>query len=86
MKNAFYLILKALFVLEVFTFLPQLFGYVEKQPNKVKKIYLCYQLHAEKNNGSVSREAFYFLTGEKKFNPELKCSLINQLKREKCKY
>ena len=29
-KNAFYLILKALFVLKIFKFLSLLFGYVEK--------------------------------------------------------
>ena len=38
-----------------------------------------------KNNGSVGKILFifYFLTGEKKVNPELKCPSINQLKREK---
>ena len=30
MKNTFYFILKALFVLELFTFLSWLFGYLEK--------------------------------------------------------
>ena len=30
MKNAFYFILKTFFVLEIFTFLSWLFGYVEK--------------------------------------------------------
>ena len=30
MKNAFYLIVKALFVLEIFKFLSWLFGHVEK--------------------------------------------------------
>ena len=30
MKNAFYFILKALFVLKIFKFLPWLFGYVEE--------------------------------------------------------
>ena len=30
MKNTFYFILKALFVLELFTFLSRLFGYLEK--------------------------------------------------------
>ena len=34
MKNAFYLMLKALFVLEIFTFLSCLFGYVEKWLDK----------------------------------------------------
>ena len=31
MKNAFWFMLKALFVLEMFTFLPWLFGHVEKR-------------------------------------------------------
>ena len=30
MKNTFYFTLKALFVLEIFTFMSQLFGYVKK--------------------------------------------------------
>ena len=30
MKNVFYLILKALFALDIFTFLSSFFGYVEK--------------------------------------------------------
>ena len=34
MKNAFYFLLKALFVLEIFTFLYCLFGYVEKRIGK----------------------------------------------------
>ena len=33
-KNVFYFMLKALFVLEIFTFLSWLFGYVEKRPDK----------------------------------------------------
>ena len=33
-KNAFYFMLKALFVLEIFTFLSWLFGYVEKRLDK----------------------------------------------------
>ena len=33
MKNAFYFILKAYFVLEIFTFLSRLFGHVEKRFN-----------------------------------------------------
>ena len=31
MKNTFYFMLKSLFVLEIFAFLPNLFGYVEKR-------------------------------------------------------
>ena len=34
MKNTFYFMLKTLFVLEIFTFLSLLFGYVEKQLDK----------------------------------------------------
>ena len=34
MKNAFLFHVKALFVLEIFTFLSQLFGYVEKRLDK----------------------------------------------------
>ena len=34
MKNAFYFMLKALFVLELFKFLPWLFGYMEKKLSK----------------------------------------------------
>ena len=33
-KNAFYFMLKALFVFEIFTFLSWLFGYVEKRLDK----------------------------------------------------
>ena len=34
MKNAFYFMLKVLFVLEILTFLSWLFGYVEKRVDK----------------------------------------------------
>ena len=34
MKNAFYFMLKALFVLEIFTFLSSVFGYVGKRLHK----------------------------------------------------
>ena len=34
MNNAFYLILKALFVLEIFTFSFRVFGYIEKHYDK----------------------------------------------------
>ena len=33
-KNAFYFMLKALFVLEILTFLSHVFGYLEKQVDK----------------------------------------------------
>ena len=39
MKNAFYFMLKALFVLEIFKFLSWVFGYVEKQLVKKVKAY-----------------------------------------------
>ena len=34
MKNTFYFMLKALFVVEIFTFLSWLFGYLEKRLDK----------------------------------------------------
>ena len=34
MKNAFHLILKALYVLEIFKFFSSFFGHVEKQPDQ----------------------------------------------------
>ena len=37
MKNTFYFILKAVSVLQTFTFLPRLFGYVEKRFDKKLK-------------------------------------------------
>ena len=40
MKNAFNIILKALFVLKIFTFLSSLFGYVEKRLDKKIKFKL----------------------------------------------
>ena len=39
MKNAFYFMLKALFVIEIFKFLSWVFGYVEKQLDKKVKAY-----------------------------------------------
>ena len=38
MKNAFYLMLKALFVLEIFIFLSRIFGCVEKRFDKKAKV------------------------------------------------
>ena len=38
MENAFYFMLKALFVLKIFTFLSCLFRYVEEQPDKKAKV------------------------------------------------
>ena len=37
MKNAFYFMLKAFFILEIFTFLSGHFGYVEKRFDKKTK-------------------------------------------------
>ena len=42
MKNAFCLALKTLFVLEIFTFLSWLFGYVQKRLHKRAKVNLEY--------------------------------------------
>ena len=45
MKNAFYFILKALFVLEYFKYLSSLFGYVEKRLDQKDKIkFLIYEV------------------------------------------
>ena len=38
MENAFYFILKALFVLKIFTFLPLHFGHVEKRLDQKDKV------------------------------------------------
>ena len=38
MKNAFYFILKVLFVLKIFTFFPDFFGYVEKRLDNKSKV------------------------------------------------
>ena len=38
MRNAFYFMLKARSVLEIFTFLSRLYGYVEKQLDKQAKV------------------------------------------------
>ena len=38
MKNAFYFMFRALFVLEIFKFLSSLFYYVEKLPDKKGKV------------------------------------------------
>ena len=42
MKNAFYFILQTLFVLAIFTFLPGLFGYIEKRLDKKAVIFKIY--------------------------------------------
>ena len=47
MKNAFYFILKALFVLDIFTFLFWLFGYVEKRLDK--KAMVNFKIHDVKD-------------------------------------
>ena len=38
MKNAFYFMLKDLFILEIVTFLPWLFGHAERQLDKKAKV------------------------------------------------
>ena len=37
-KNAFYFMLKALFVLKIFKFCPDVFGHEEKRPDKKAKV------------------------------------------------
>ena len=37
-ENAFYFMLKALFVLKIFTFCPDFFGHAEKRPDKNAKV------------------------------------------------
>ena len=54
-------------------------------------MYLCYQLHAKKIMvWSLSKTfclyLFFYLNGEKKISPELKCLLIEQLKKGTTKY
>ena len=59
MKNAFSFILKALFVLEIFTFLSRLLGYVENrldQPAKVdSKIYDVTYWTTNKYNAHIAQ-------------------------------
>ena len=43
MKNAFYFMLKTLFVLEIFTFLSRLFSYTEKQIDK--KVMVTFKIY-----------------------------------------
>ena len=38
LKNVFYIMLKAPFVLNIFTFLSRIFSYVEKHPDKKAKV------------------------------------------------
>ena len=47
MKNGFYFMLKALFLLEIFTFLRQRFGYVEKPMINLR---ICDVADSKKNN------------------------------------
>ena len=49
MENAFYLMLKALFILEIFAFLPRLFGYVKKLDQKAKVNFKIYAIHILSN-------------------------------------
>ena len=49
MKNAFYLMLKALFILEIFAFLPRPFGFVKKLDQKAKVNFKIYVIHILSN-------------------------------------
>ena len=47
MKKAFYFMLKACFVLKIFTFLPRLFGYAEKRLGK--KVQVIFKIYVVTN-------------------------------------
>ena len=56
MRNAFYLMLKALFILEIFVFLPRPFGFVKKLDQKAKINFKIYVIHVLSN---MSRSKVY---------------------------
>ena len=59
MKNAFYFILKALFILEVFTFF-WFFGYVEKRLDKKAKVnFKIYDVIDRETNSCNTHIALY---------------------------
>ena len=61
MENAFYFMLKALFVFKIFTYLSQLFGYVEKRlDNKALVIFKMYQVADRTANNSNIHITQYF--------------------------
>ena len=62
-ENAFYVLLKALFVLEIFTFLCCLFGYVKKRLDKKAminfKIYDNFKYLKKKRQSDNKREEYF---------------------------
>ena len=61
MKNAFYFILKALFVLKIFKFLSWLFGHVAKRLDKKDKVnFKFYDVTAWLTNNGNKHIAQYF--------------------------
>ena len=85
MKYAFYSMLKALFVLEIFTFLSWLFGYVEKRLGKKAKVNYkiygitdCTQITTIHILGNISRSK-----GNQaiKFGPLIEYSMRNFFKK-----
>ena len=60
MKNAFYFMLKAVFVFEIFTFLSRLFAYAEKRLDKKAKVnFRIYGLTDWTTNGCNTRITQY---------------------------
>ena len=59
MKDAFYFVLKALFVLEIFTFLSWIFGYVEKRLGK--KIMVNFKTYDVTDCSYYNRHATQYL-------------------------
>ena len=65
MKNAFYFMLKTLFVLEIFTFLSRLVSYTEKQiDKKVMVTFKIYDIADYKTNNYSTHMIVYKKTGE----------------------
>ena len=73
MKNVFYFMLKAVFVLEIVTFLSWLFGYVEKRldekamVNDTHREKLCFTQFSKKNGWLAASDLFHVFTLSIKF-------------------
>ena len=81
MKNAFYFILKALFVLKILKFLSWLFGHVEKRLDQKNKInFKIYDFTAWLTN-NYSPYIAQYLTQQKQ--PDNEIWSINRIKQEK---
>ena len=64
MKNVFYFIEKALFVLKIFKFCPSIFGHLGKSPDKKTKVKVALsslkQFLATERPLKMMKNAFYF--------------------------